>query len=276
MTTQGWWVLLEIAEELCCELGLTHAQELLSAKVEAATNKESSYVEFLISLLSTEAQWRRQRSYETRLKLSALPHKKGLSEFDFDFAKGVDRTLINELASLAFVARCSNVVLLGPPGVGKTHLSVGLALLALEGGNSVYFTTMTRLANDLSGTTTTRRARKYLAPRVLIVDEIGYRNLSPQAASVFFDVISARYETGSIICSSNKGFSEWGNLIGDPVLATAILDRLLHHSTVINIRGESYRLKDRKKQGIGANPEVKEALARGGDTEKHELDNHPL
>jgi len=160
--------------------------------------------------------------------------------------------------------------------VGKTHLLVGLALLALEGGNSVYFTTMTRLANDLSGTTTTQRARKYLATGVLIVDEIGYRNLSPQAASVFFDVISARYETKSIICSSNKGFSEWGNLIGDPVLATAILDRLLHHSTVINIRYESYRLKDRKKQGIGANPEVREALARGGDTEKHELDNHPL
>ncbi|SHE27050.1 DNA replication protein DnaC [Ferrithrix thermotolerans DSM 19514] len=187
--------MLELTEELCCELGLTHAQELLSAKVEAATNKESSYVEFLISLLSTKSQWRRQLSYETCLKLSGLPHNKGLSEFDFDFAKGVDRTLINELASLAFVARRSNVVLLGPPLGGKAHLLVGLALLALEGGNSVYFTTMTRLANDLLGTTTTQRARKYLATGVLIVDEIGYRNLSPQAASVFFDVISARYET---------------------------------------------------------------------------------
>lgn len=268
--------MLEIAEELCCELGLTHAQELVSAKVEAATSKESSYVDFLVSLLSAEAQWRRQRSYETRLRLSALPHKKGLQEFDFDFAKGVDRALINELASLAFVSSCSNVVLLGPPGVGKTHLSVGLALLALEGGNSVYFTTMAKLAQDLEGTTSVRRVRKYLAPRVLIIDEIGYRNLTPQAASVFFDVISARYETGSIICSSNKGFSEWGNLMGDVVLATAILDRLLHHSTVINIRGESYRLKDRNKQGLSANAEVREALAKGGDTQKHELDNHPL
>ena len=202
-----------------------------------------------------------------------MPHKRGLSEFDFDFAQGVDKAAINELASLSFVHSCSNVVLLGPPGVGKTHLSVGLGLRCLEGGNSVYFTTMSSLAQDLEGSTRSRRVRKYFTPKVLIIDEIGYRPLEPRTASVFFDVISARYETGSIICSSNKGFSEWGSLIGDNVLATAILDRLLHHCTVINIKGQSYRLKDRRKQGLATNLEVAGAMKKGDEIQAHELTN---
>lgn len=205
-----------------------------------------------------------------------FPIKRVSPEFDFDFAKGVDRSLINELASLAFVSSSSNVVLLGPPGVGKTHLSVGLGLCALRGGHSVYFTTMSRLAHDLERTLSARRVHKYFAPKVLIIDEIGYRPLTASAASIFFDVISARYETGSIICSSNKGFSEWGSLMGDSVLATAILDRLLHHFSVINIRGESYRLKDRHKQGLTSHLQVEEALTKGGNTQKNVLDNHPL
>ena len=111
---------------------------------------------------------------------------------------------------------------------------------------------------------------------MLIIDEIGYRPLEPRAASVFFDVISARYETGSIICSSNKGFSEWGSLMGDTVLATAILDRLLHHCTVVNIKGQSYRLKDRRRQGLATNLEVAEALKKGESTQGHEVATDPL
>jgi DNA replication protein DnaC len=270
--------MLEIAEELLSNLGLSKASELVGATIESATAQKISYVEFLIALLNAERDHRREKSYEIRLKLAGLPHKKSLGEFDFNFATGVDRSLVNELASLAFVESASNVVLLGPPGVGKTHLAVGLALLALEGGHSVYFTTMSRLADDLDGMESPRRMRKYLAPRVLVIDEIGYRRLTPEAAAIFFEVISARYETGSIICSSNKGFSEWGSLVGDPVLATAILDRLLHHATVLNIRGDSYRLKDRSKQRLpgGAVTPVAEALAKGGATQQHSPDSYPL
>lgn len=270
--------MLEVAEALLGELGLARSAELLGATIEAATQREASYVDFLISLLGAERDERRHRSYETRLRLAGLPHRRGLGDFDFDFATGVDRSLVNELASCAFVANAANVVFLGPPGVGKTHLAVGLALSALEAGHSVYFATMARMVADLEGVVSPRRLRTYLAPKVLVIDEIGYRALSHGAAGIFFEVIAARYETGSIILTSNKGFAEWGTLVGDPVLATAILDRLLHHATVLNIRGESYRLKDRTKQRLpgGLLPQAAEAMAKGGDAEHHALGSYPL
>lgn len=252
--------MFEVLEGLCDELGLVHAKEVLGSKVEAAMAGELSYAEFLRDVLEAEASVRRHRSYETRMRLAGLPHKKGLATFDFDFAKGVERTTINDLASLAFIHGATNVVFLGPPGVGKTHLSVALAMEAIAGGHSVYFTTMAKMTNDLLVAPSRHRARKYLSPKLLVIDEIGYRALDQRAASVFFDIISARYETASVILSSNKGFSEWGELMGDGVLATAILDRLLHHCVVINVKGESYRLRDRKRQGVSAHLEV--ALTR--------------
>ena len=255
--------MVELTATLLAELGLNQASARLEACVEAAMAKEQSYLEFLCGLLSHETDARRQRSHDMRLKMAALPHQKGLGSFDFAFAKGVDKKTVTELSHLGFVASATNICFLGPPGVGKTHLAVALCLEAIAGGHSVYFTTMAKMAADLAGVPTPARVRKYLGPKVLAIDEIGYRTLDGQAGSAFFEVVSERYETGSIICSSNKSFTEWGTLFGDAVLATAILDRLLHHCVVVNIRGESYRLKDRKRQGIAAHPEVAEAMEKG-------------
>jgi DNA replication protein DnaC len=163
------------------------------------------------------------------------------------------------LRTLRFVHEASNVILLGPPGVGKTHLSVALAEAAIQSGFGAYFMTAHDLVTDLGRAyregRLDRRMRVYLAPRVLIIDEMGYLPLDDLGATIFFQLVSARYERGSIILTSNKSYGDWGSIFGDPIIATAILDRLLHHSTTINIRGESYRLKDRRKAGLFPRPE---------------------
>ena len=161
---------------------------------------------------------------------------------------------IRELRSLRFIHEASNVIFLGPPGVGKTHLSVALAEAAIRSGLGAYFITAHDLATDLGRAyregRLDRRMRIYLAPKVLVIDEVGYLPLDDLGTTIFFQLISARYERGSIILTSNKSYGDWGSIFGDSIIATAILDRLLHHSTTINIRGESYRLKDRRKAGL--------------------------
>ena len=249
---------LEKAKSNLEELGLLNAAVFIDALLERAQHENATYIEFLNGLLEAELSERQRRNIEVRSKLARLPYRKTLKEFDFTFQPSIDEKLIRELATMAFVYRAENVIFLGPPGVGKTHLAVGLAIEALSQGMSVYFTSLSRLVEDLKKANKENRLEKrmriYTGPKLLIIDEVGYLPLDDLGANLFFQLISARYERGSIILISNKGFGEWGELMGDTVLATAVLDRLLHHAHIINIRGNSYRLKDRLKTGLYGNP----------------------
>lgn len=244
---------LERARLLLDNLGLRKAALALDARLDEAAKGDSTYLSFLNCLLDTEAQERKRLSEQTRLKLSRLPQIKTIEEFEFDFQPSVDQRQIKELSTLTFAHRQENVVFLGPPGVGKSHLAVGLAIEAIHQGLSVYFVSMARLLADLQKAQREgrleRRWKIYQRPKLLVIDEIGYSQLDRSSGNLFFQLVCSRYERGSIVLTSNKGFGEWGELMGDVALASAILDRLLHHSHVVNIRGNSYRLRTRSKTG---------------------------
>lgn len=244
-------------EKLCDDLKkleLTQMIEALSATAEDAAAKELSYSEFLARLVDEEIAARTERRISTQTKLAGLPHRKGLEAFDLSFQPSIDKKKVRELSTLRFIENGENVVLLGPPGVGKTHIAVGLGLKAVSAGYRVYFTSATGMVASLlksyEDNKFEHRLRQYVSPSLLIIDEVGYLPLDRSGANLFFQLISKRYEKGSIILTSNKSYGEWGEVFTDTVLASAILDRLLHHATTINIKGESYRLKEKKKAGF--------------------------
>ena len=236
------------------KLKMDHLEAQLDAVCEQAAQRSVDYKTFLIQALSTEWQGRYQRGIEARLRQARFPWVKTLDQFEFDFQPSLDRRQVRELAGLSFVERGHNVIVLGPPGVGKTHLAIGLGVKAVEAGYSVLFLTlealMTRLTKAINENRLERSLQQLIYPKVLIVDELGYLPLSRMEASLFFRLVARRYERASLIVTSNKSFLDWGEIFNDPVLATAVLDRLLHYSTTLNIKGESYRLKEKRRAGL--------------------------
>jgi DNA replication protein DnaC len=241
-------------EHLLGKLKMDHLEAQLDAVCEQAAQRQADYKTFLVQALQTEWQGRYQRGTELRLRQARFPWLKTLEQFDFDFQPSLDRRQLRELAGMSFVERAHNVIVLGPPGVGKTHLAIALGIKAVEAGYSVLFLTLEELIGRLMRAAKESRLERTLQqltyPKVLIIDEIGYLPLSSFEASLFFRLVVRRYERASMVVTSNKSFLDWGEVFSDPVLATAILDRLLHYSTTLNIKGESYRLKEKRRAGL--------------------------
>ena len=252
-------------EQLCDDLKLPGILDAYNALAAVAAEKEQSFTDFLENALCAERDFRRARSAATLIRMAGFPALKTLEDYDFKFASAAPKRQIEQLASLAFVARKENAVFLGPSGVGKTHLAIAIGHKAASARIKTQFITAADLI--LKVETAQRQGRladvlRHLSRMsLLIIDEIGYLPLARDQAHLFFQIIAARYEKGSTIMTSNLSFGAWDQAFaGDRVLPAAMLARLLHHSQVIQIQGESYRLKDKRKAGIVGSRTGKETV----------------
>ena len=228
-------------------LRMPRALEALGSIVQQLERGETSALEAIEALLADELGWREGRRVKAALRMARLGAVKTLDSFDFSFQPALDRGRVQALAQLGFVDRREVLHFLGPPGTGKSHLAVALGVEAIRAGRSVYFMSLADLVTALARAerdgSLRERLRFLCRPQLLIVDEIGYLPVVPGGGNLFFQLVNARYERGAMILTSNRGFAEWGEVFGDPVVATALLDRLLHHATVVQIEGHSYRMR---------------------------------
>lgn len=247
---------MERIQNACDVLKLTTLATEWSAIADTAAGQESSLADFLERLLHVELEARKQRTRETLLKFAGLPAIKTFDDYDFKFATGAPKRQLQELTSLAFIERAENIVLLGPSGVGKSHLALSYAYQAIQKGIKVRFITAADLMLQLATAKKQERLESYikrsvLGPRLLVIDEIGYLPFGRDEANLFFNVIAKRYEHGSVIVTSNLPFSQWSSAFADDqTLTAALLDRLLHHAHIVQIAGNSYRLRGKKTAGI--------------------------
>jgi DNA replication protein DnaC len=236
------------------KLRLPAMAEMLDSYTKQAVSSSMSYMDFLSGLVTEEMSYKERRGVENRIKSARFPVVKSLDDFDYAFQPSINRKKLEELSSLRFIDNRENVLFLGPPGVGKTHLSTGLAVKACEAGYKVLFTTLNEMLSvlmaSLADNSFLSKLRTFVQPPLLVIDEVGYLPVPKEGANFLFQVVAKRYETGSIILTSNKSFADWGEILGDSIIASAILDRLLHHSTIFSIKGSSYRLREKKKELI--------------------------
>jgi DNA replication protein DnaC len=268
-------------------LRMPRALEVLDRTVRQLERGEVSALDAIDTLLAEELTVRESRRIKTALVMARLTAVKTLAGFDFSFQPSLDRDRILALAQLEFIDRNEVLHVLGPPGTGKSHLAVALGVEAVKAGRSVYFSTLADIIASLAKAEREgclrERIRWLARAALLIVDEIGYLPVIPGGGNLFFQLVNARYEKGAMILTSNRGFAEWGDVFGDPVVATALLDRLLHHAVVIQIEGSSYRLRqhadlvpEHLRCRVSITPPAAQSPRRRGRPPKNRsLDQHP-